>query len=62
MHFVQAKGILSAKNGMILYRGCTHGCIYCDSRSACYQIKHTFEDIEIKANGIECNSKTIFRI
>jgi len=53
MHFVQAKGILSAKNGMNLYRGCTHGCIYCDSRSECYQIKHTFEDIEIKENAIE---------
>ena len=53
MHFVQAKGILSAKNGMNLYRGCTHGCIYCDSRSACYHINHRFEDIEIKENAIE---------
>ena len=53
MHSVQAKGILSTKNGMNLYRGCTHGCIYCDSRSDCYQIKHTFEDIEIKENAIE---------
>ena len=53
MHFVQAKGILSAKNGMNLYRGCTHGCIYCDSRSECYHINHLFEDIEIKANAIE---------
>ena len=33
MHIVEAKGILSAKNGMNLYRGCSHGCIYCDSRS-----------------------------
>ena len=32
VHFVNAKGILSAKNGMNIYRGCTHGCIYCDSR------------------------------
>ena len=23
---------------MNLYRGCTHGCIYCDSRSICYHI------------------------
>ena len=52
MHFVQAKGILSAKNGMNLYRGCTHGCIYCDSRSECYHINHRFEDIEIKENAI----------
>lgn len=52
MHFVQAKGILSAKNGMNLYRGCTHGCIYCDSRSECYHIQYAFEDIEIKENAI----------
>lgn len=51
MHFVDAKGILSAKNGMNLYRGCTHGCIYCDSRSRCYQINHDFEDIEVKQNA-----------
>ena len=53
MHFVNVKGILSAKNGMNLYRGCSHGCIYCDSRSKCYHIEHDFEDIEIKANAIE---------
>lgn len=53
MHFVNVKGILSAKNGMNLYRGCSHGCIYCDSRSKCYHIEHDFEDIEVKANAIE---------
>ena len=53
MHFVNAKSILSAKNGMNLYRGCSHGCIYCDSRSKCYHIEHDFEDIEVKANAIE---------
>lgn len=52
MHFVQAKTILSAKNGMNLYRGCTHGCIYCDSRSTCYQMSHPFEDIEVKENAL----------
>lgn len=51
MHFVTAKGILSAQNGMNLYRGCTHGCIYCDSRSRCYHIDHDFEDIEVKQNA-----------
>lgn len=51
MHFVDVKGILSAENGMNLYRGCTHGCIYCDSRSACYHIEHPFEDIEVKRNA-----------
>ncbi len=29
MHYVSAKGILSAKNGMNLYRGCQHDCILC---------------------------------
>ena len=53
MHFVKAKGILSAKNGMNLYRGCSHGCIYCDSRSNCYHMEHVFEDIEVKENAIE---------
>lgn len=51
MHFVDAKGILSAQNGMNLYRGCTHGCIYCDSRSRCYGFEHAFEDIEVKQNA-----------
>ena len=53
MHLVDAKGILSSQNGMNLYRGCTHGCIYCDSRSACYQFTHAFEDIEVKQNAPE---------
>lgn len=53
MHYVRAKGILSAQNGMNLYRGCSHGCIYCDSRSRCYHMDHAFEDIEVKANAIE---------
>ncbi|MFG6357698.1 MAG: radical SAM protein [Acetatifactor sp.] len=53
MHYVQAKGILSAQNGMNLYRGCTHGCIYCDSRSRCYHMDHAFEDIEVKENALE---------
>jgi len=53
MHFVKAKGILSASNGMNLYRGCSHGCIYCDSRSKCYHMEHRFEDIEVKENAVE---------
>lgn len=52
MHFTKVKGILSSKNGMNLFRGCTHGCIYCDSRSKCYQMNHKFEDIDVKENGI----------
>ena len=53
MHYTKVKGILSQNNGMNLYRGCTHGCIYCDSRSNCYQMNHEFEDIEVKENAIE---------
>lgn len=54
MHFVDAKGILTNKGGyygMNIYRGCSHGCIYCDSRSRCYQFTHAFEDIEVKQNA-----------
>ena len=51
MHFQKYKTILSPKNGMNLYRGCTHGCIYCDSRSKCYEMTHEFEDIEVKTDA-----------
>lgn len=51
MHYADYKTILSPKNGFNLYRGCTHGCIYCDSRSTCYQMHHPFEDIEVKRNA-----------
>ena len=59
MHFVDAKGILSAQNGMNIYRGCTHGCIYCDSRSKCYNFTHDFEDIEVKQNAPELLEKAL---
>lgn len=59
MHFVNAKGILSAQNGMNIYRGCTHGCIYCDSRSICYGFTHDFEDIEVKQNAPELLEKAL---
>lgn len=56
MHYTEAKGILTARAsvfGMNIYRGCSHGCIYCDARSTCYQMKHDFEDIEVKINAPE---------
>ena len=56
MHFVDAKGILTGGKGhygMNVYRGCSHGCIYCDSRSTCYRFSHAFEDIEVKQNAAE---------
>jgi len=36
---------------MNIYRGCSHGCIYCDSRSDCYRMDHDFEDIEVKSGA-----------
>lgn len=56
MHFTDAKGILTGSNGhygMNIYRGCSHGCVYCDSRSRCYQFTHPFEDVEVKRNAPE---------
>ncbi len=62
MHFVDAKGILTGSGGhlgMNIYRGCTHGCVYCDSRSRCYQFPHLFEDIEVKQNAPELLEKAL---
>lgn len=53
MYFIKAKSILSSQNGMNIYRGCSHGCIYCDSRSICYQTPIPFENIEVKENCVE---------
>lgn len=61
MHFTKVKGILSSRNGMNLFRGCTHGCIYCDSRSKCYQMNHKFEDVEVKENGISLLEESLKR-
>ena len=59
MHEVEAKGLLNNRNGMNIYRGCMHGCIYCDSRSKCYQFQHPFEDIEVKKNAPELLEKIL---
>ncbi len=67
--FIQAKTILSSlKKGsdpyfgirynMNLYRGCQHGCIYCDSRSKCYGIDN-FTDIQVKENSLELLEKEL---
>ncbi len=36
-----------------LYRGCAHRCIYCDSRSECYQIENFDGEVLVKVNAIE---------
>lgn len=61
MHYVNSKSILSPKNGMNLYRGCSHGCIYCDSRSEIYNMNHKFEDIEVKQNALELLKKELIK-
>ncbi len=68
MEYISAKTILtSTKNGnmwfgidynMNLYKGCPHGCIYCDSRSNCYKIEY-FDRVRIKENVIEIFEKEI---
>jgi DNA repair photolyase len=67
---IQAKTLLSSakqpdpwfgiKYTMNLYRGCQHQCIYCDSRSECYQIEN-FTDILVKSNAIELLRKELGR-
>ena len=48
------------KYTMNLYRGCQHQCIYCDSRSECYQIEN-FADVLVKVNAIDLLKKELPR-
>lgn len=60
---VKVKGILNPvrqpddwfglKYNMNLYRGCQHHCIYCDSRSACYQLDNFDQEVVVKVNAVE---------
>lgn len=62
MEFIPAKTIVSGyssgKNwfgnnyNMNIYKGCSHGCIYCDSRSDCYRVDN-FDQVRGKANALE---------
>lgn len=61
VHGIQVKSILSAQNGMNLCRGCVHGCIYCDSRSDCYQMDHPFEDVALKENAPQLLEQALTR-
>lgn len=51
-------GLFGIKYTMNLYHGCQHQCIYCDSRSECYQIEN-FADILIKRNAIDLLKREI---
>lgn len=51
-HIPQPDTWFGLKYTMNLYRGCQHQCIYCDSRSACYQIED-FSDILVKTNAVD---------
>lgn len=65
----RAKTLLSRVNGkddwfglyynFNLYHGCQHQCIYCDSRSECYQIENFNSDMLVKANAIELLRKEL---
>lgn len=70
MDYIPAKTILSkVKYGsewygidynMNLYRGCCHGCIYCDSRSSCYQIDN-FDHVRAKEHALVLLEKELRR-
>ena len=62
MDYIETKSILSKLKypdtyfgityNMNLYRGCQHACVYCDTRSACYQI-HDIANVRIKKNALD---------
>lgn len=53
MHYKEVKAILTPQNGLNIYRGCNHGCMFCDGRSTCHRMDHDFEDIEVKARAAD---------
>jgi len=59
-HVKQPEPWFGLKYNMNLYRGCQHQCIYCDSRSTCYQIEN-FKDILVKVNAIELLEEELSR-
>lgn len=60
MEYIPAKTIVTKTKGsgwfgidynMNIYKGCSHGCIYCDSRSDCYRIEH-FDTVRAKEDAL----------
>ncbi|BCN31275.1 SPL family radical SAM protein [Anaeromicropila herbilytica] len=60
MEYIQAKTIVTKTKSsewfgidynMNIYKGCCHGCIYCDSRSECYRIEH-FDQVRAKKDAL----------
>ncbi len=70
MEFINAKTILTKVNNgnewygvdynMNLYKGCSHGCIYCDSRSNCYHIDN-FDKVRGKENALAILESELIR-
>lgn len=61
MEYIPAKTIVTrnksaawfgADYNMNIYKGCCHGCIYCDSRSDCYRVEN-FDRVRAKENALE---------
>ncbi len=52
LHKNKSSDWFGADYNMNLYRGCCHGCIYCDSRSDCYGIED-FDKVRCKADAIK---------
>ncbi|MGN0367905.1 MAG: SPL family radical SAM protein [Wujia sp.] len=59
MHYKEVKSVLSPQNGLNIYRGCTHGCLYCDARSTCHRLDHDFDDVEVKARAVDMLEYTL---
>lgn len=58
-HSKQPDSLFGLKYNMNLYRGCCHRCVYCDSRSECYQIENFDGDVLVKVNAIELLRKEL---
>lgn len=68
MDYIPAKSIISnykennewfgGNYNMNIYKGCCHGCIYCDSRSDCYGIED-FDRVRVKENSINSVEKDL---